>query len=70
MFFKKEPEQKKPKYEATYKSLYSGNTKVFIIVEPTEALINFLQKDENIWEMYMLTSIVPLNEDNTIKIKF
>jgi hypothetical protein len=63
MFFQKEPKQKKPKYKATYKSLHSGNTKVFAVAEPTEALLNFLQKGEDIWEMYMLTSVVPLSEE-------
>ena len=62
MFLKKETKQEKPKYKATYKSLHSGNTKVFAVAEPTEALSNFLQKGEDIWEMYMLTSVVPLSE--------
>ena len=70
MFFKKETEQKKPKYKATYKSLHSGNTKVFAVVEPTEALANFLQKGEDILEMYMLTSIVPLSEEEQLKLDF
>lgn len=62
MFFKRKDESKKPIYKAIYKSLHSGETKVFAVAEPTEALVNFLQKGEDIWEMYMLVSVIPLNK--------
>lgn len=67
MFFKRKDEPKNPKYKATYKSLHSGNIKEFAIVEPTEALANFLQKGDDIWEMYMLASVTPLNEEERLK---
>lgn len=53
-------ESEKPKYKATYKCLHCGVTKEFIVDEPEEAIAYFLQKGENIWEMYMLTSITLL----------
>lgn len=62
MFFKRKDESEKPEYKATYKSLYSGNTKEFTVTEPTEALANFLQKSEGIWEMYTLVSIMPFGK--------
>lgn len=62
MFFKRKDESEKPKYKATYKSLYSGNTKEFTVVEPTKALAYFLQKGEGILEMYTLVSIMPLDK--------
>lgn len=62
MFFKRKDEPSNPKYKATYKSLHSGNIKEFAIVEPTEAQANFLQKGNNIWEMYILVSVTPLSE--------
>lgn len=72
MFLKRKDEEKqeKVKYKATYKSLHSENTKTFAITEPTEALASFLQKDGNIWEMYMLTSVIPLSEEEYIKDSF
>ena len=57
MFTTKKDKQKELKYKATYKSLHSGDTKVFAVAEPTEELTNFLQKGEDIWEMYMLVSV-------------
>lgn len=66
MFFKKEKENKQEQpqklYKATYKSLHSGNIKEFKIECQTKTLTSFLQKGENIWEMYMLVSVTPLEE--------
>ena len=70
MIFKKKDEPKKPRYKATYKSLHSGNVKLFTVAEPKEALANFLQKGEGIWEVYMLTSIIPLSEEEQLKLDF
>lgn len=61
MFFKKKNEPKEFKYKATYKSMYSGDIKEFAVAEPN-ALVNFLQEKEGIYEMYTLLSVVPLNE--------
>ena len=52
----------KPKYKATYKCLHCGNTKEFLVREPN-AISQFLQKGDGIWETYMLTHIVELDED-------
>ena len=64
MFFKRKDEPEKPKhYKAIYKSLHSGDTKEIAIAEPTGALRDFLQKGENIWEVYTLICVVPLNKE-------
>lgn len=52
----------KPKYKAIYKSLHSGKTKYDLIYEPN-AIESFLLKGDGIWERYVLTCIVELNED-------
>lgn len=64
MFLKRERETDKPKkqYKATYKSLHSGNIKHFSITSVDDALVNFLQQSGDIWEMYMLISVMPLNK--------
>lgn len=61
MFFKKKNEPKEFKYKATYKGMCSGNTREFTVAEPN-ALVNFLQEKDGVYEMYTLISVVPLNE--------
>lgn len=61
MLFNKKGEQEKPKYEAIYKSLYSGKTRDCVVAEPTDAMAYFLYEDEDVWEMYMLVSVMPLD---------
>lgn len=63
MLLKKKDELKNPKYKAIYKSLHSGNIKEFTIVKLEEALAYFLQEGKGIWEMYMLTSVIPLSTE-------
>ena len=60
MFFNKKGEQEKPKYEAIYKSLHSGKTRACVVTEPTDAMACFLYEDEDIWETYVLVSVMPL----------
>lgn len=53
-----------PKYKATYRCLHCGKTKEFLVREP-DAISRFLQEGDGIWEAYMLTHIVKLNEDDS-----
>ena len=62
MGFKMKCESKKHKYKAIYKSLYSGNTKELNVIAPTQALSSFLEEDNDIWEVYMLISVIPLDK--------
>lgn len=68
MFFKRNRnKQKDYKYRATYKSLYSGDVKEFLVVERGDAIVNFLQEgDNNVWESYMLTSVSPIDKRDSI----
>lgn len=71
MFFKRKDELERSKnYKAIYKSLHSGNIKEIAVAEPTSVLVNFLQQNEDIWEVYMLTSVVPLNGEEHLKLTF
>ena len=65
MLFKKENESVKPKYKATYKSLHSGETKTCFVIEPTGAFANCLVKSGGIWEMYMLTCVELIKDEET-----
>ena len=68
MFFKRKDEPEKSKnYKAIYKSLNSGNIKEIAVAKPTSVLANFLQQNEDIWEVYTLTSVVLLNEEEHLK---
>ena len=49
------------KYKAIYKCLHCGNTKEILVYEPN-AVESFLLKGDGIWERYVLTHIVKLNE--------
>ena len=62
MNFEMKCESKKHKYKAIYKSLYSGNTKELNVIAPTQALSSFLEENNDIWEMYVLVSVIPLNK--------
>ncbi len=63
MFFKKSDESKlQPKYKATYKSLYSGDIQEINIIKPTSALAYALRQNEDIWEMYILVCVTPLDK--------
>ena len=62
MDFKIKCENKGHKYKAIYKSLYSGNTKELNVIAPTQALSGFLEEDNDIWEVYMLVSVMPLDK--------
>ena len=69
MFFERgnKDKQEKAKYKATYKSLHSGNTRTFASVNPVETLTHFLQKNDNVWEMYVLVSITPIDETESLR---
>lgn len=54
--------QYKAKYKATYKCLHCENITTYSIASPAEAEIYFLQQSGDIWEVYMLVSITPLDE--------
>lgn len=62
MNFRRKHEKKECKYKALYKGLYSGNIEEIPVVEPMEALAGFLQEGKDIWEVYTLISVIPLDK--------
>ena len=68
MFFKREEEHVKPqpKYKATYKCLHCGATKEIYIANPRVVRPYVLHENEGIYEMYILTSVTPLREEEQL----
>lgn len=52
------------KYKAIYKGSFTGKTKELNIINPTEAIINFMQKDDDdsYFEIYSLVRIEPIKD--------
>lgn len=50
------------KYKAIYQCLHCGKTKEVLVYEPN-AIESVLVKGDGIWERYVLTHIVKLDED-------
>lgn len=65
-------EKQELKYKAIYKNLYNYKIKVKAIADPGDAISFWLQENEKnskTYEMYMLTCVTPLTEEEKRRIK-
>lgn len=52
----------KPRYKAVYQCMHCGKTKECLVYEPN-AIESLLVKGDGIWERYVLTCIVEIDEE-------